>query len=51
VCNDLWQKLHSFTRKRLTKGIFFGTFRKKCAKILAESQKYVYICTQKRDSA
>ena len=34
-----------------TKIIFFGTFSKKCAKILASYQINAYICTQKRDSA
>ena len=32
------------------KCIFFGTFLKKCAKILASYRINAYICTQKRDS-
>ena len=36
--------------QREEKCIFFGTFLKKCAKILASYRINAYICTQKRDS-
>ena len=45
-----WLKNGPFTPQKPKKVIFFGTFLKKCAKILASYQINAYICTQKRDS-
>ena len=45
-----WVKNSPFTPQNPKKVIFFGTFLKKCAKILASYQINAYICTQKRGS-
>ena len=45
-----WLKNGPFTPQKPKKVIFFGTFLKKCAKILASYRINAYICTQKRDS-
>jgi hypothetical protein len=43
-------KIMSETVQKRKKVTFFGTFLKKCAKILASYGINAYICTQKRDS-